>query len=281
MLKNEQMKEEDLFFKHAVIPPLKQFSIKDNNEANKYHRIVVDSAFRDIKLFPTPSKYDFTLDSEISDVVSISLLNADIPLSMYLINTNFNTFSLNNQDITIANGDYDISTLINAIQSILPGGFVVGYNIAQSTIYISNTNTFTFNPNKLDKLLGFLPKNYTSIYNSTLSKYIITAPYKYNLNYNNCIIMYITGCDPLRSSITQYDRAFAIITKENNKLNINNIEEYIKYFSPPIGRLLKFTIKFLDRYGNTYDFNNIDHRFELMITNFKLSRKYANVTSMG
>ena len=167
MLRNEQMidqKEQDLFYKYAVIPPLKQFSIKDNNEANKYHRIVVDSAFRDIILFPSPAKYDFILDSEIADVISISLINADIPLSMYLINQYFNTFILNGQNITIPNGDYSITTLMSAIQLILPSGINIGYNIDQSTIYFTNSSSFSFNPGNLDKLLGFLPQTYTAAY---------------------------------------------------------------------------------------------------------------------
>ena len=192
MLRNEQitdLKEQDLFYKHAVIPPLKQFSIKDNNEVNKYHRVVVDSAFRDIVLFPTPSKYDFVLESEISDVVSISLLNADIPLSMYLINQYFNTFVLNGQNIVIPIGDYNITALIAIIQTVLPNGFSIGYNSAQSTIYFSNANSFTFNPGNLDKLFGFLPKTYTAYNNNNIWR--LTAPYKYNLEYNNCIIMYI------------------------------------------------------------------------------------------
>ena len=235
------MADADLFFKHAVIPPPKEFSIKDNNDVNRYHRVVIDSTFRDTSLFPTPSKYDFGFDEEYTDVISASLLNADIPFSMYLINKYFNTFIMNDTRFIIPEGDYTIYTLVNAIRVLLPD-FIIDTDTITSKITITNSIAFTFNPNNLDKLLGFLPQVYISVQNG--STYSVTASFKYNLNYNNCIIMYINGFDSLKSSITQYNRAFAIITRENNKLNINNkLEINFKYASALRNKVINIHIK--------------------------------------
>jgi hypothetical protein len=60
-------------------------------------------------------------------------------------------------------------------------------------------------------------------------------------------------------------------------LNISAAPELIKIFSPPIPRLTKLVITFLDRYGNPYDFCNMEHRFEILVKSHKQARKYCHI----
>ena len=46
---------------------------------------------------------------------------------------------------------------------------------------------------------------------------------------------------------------------------------------PVRSRLSKLRIKIMDRYGNPYALNNLDHHFELIFESFKQKRKYQNI----
>jgi hypothetical protein len=147
--------------------------------------------------------------------------------------------------------------------------------------YIASTDNFTFTctspftflfenkTNPLNQLLGFGLKNYTSVANT------LSSIYRKNFKYNNYIIMDIDQFDVLKSSDRDLNKSFALIPVNYNSLNICDLYDYKKVFNPPLGKLLKIHIHFYDRFGNPYDFQNMDHRFELIFESFKLKRKYS------
>ena len=136
---------------------------------------------------------------------------------------------------------------------------------------------FNKQKNTLAYLLGFREnKDYTSV-SIGGGQYELEAEFKCNFDYNNFVIMDIDQFDILKSIDSELNRTFAIIPKVYNIQNVIDSPQYIKRFSPPIGKLNKIRIRIYDRFGNDYDFQNQDHRFELLLTSFKQQRKYGNI----
>lgn len=275
------------FRDNAVIPPPESPS-----EVIKYTRLAIDSKSRNKNLFRNPNSYEVRLTNEITDVMSVKLINADIPLSMHMINTYFNNLTVvigsTSYDITLIHGSYDESTLPSMIEEKLNEAT---NGIATWTIsYSSTKDGFTFassvafklvfgtKENSLDALLGFDKKEYSSVNTGIGNRpHVIASPFRKNFAHNNCIIMYIDQFDTYQSPDNEMDRCFAILPGVYNQLNISDHPELMKVFSPPIPRLAKLIVSFFDRYGNPYDFQNMDHRFELLLTSNKQARKYKSI----
>lgn len=280
---------DEVFTKYAIIKPPEDFT----GDNQKYTRLVVDSRVRNTKSFPNQNNYDILFDDDITDVISAQLIYVDIPFTNYLINQYFNTLNItyigNIYIIVIDIGDYDNNSFIAEMQSKL--NTVIGnnminitYNTKLDSYIFTSLNTFTFNfignKNNLAMLLGFSQdNNYISESSSggQGGQYILNSPYRKNFNYNNYIIMDIDQFDLLKSIDRDLNKSYAMIPKTYDVLNIADHPQYIKIFSPPIPRLTKLHIQFSDRFGNKYDFQNMDHRFEILLTSFKQKRKYSNI----
>jgi hypothetical protein len=274
------------YIKNAIIPPP-----ETSSEVIKYTRIVVDSKDRDKSLYPLANKYEMKLPNEVSDVMSAKLISADIPLSMYMVNDFFNTLNIvyngSPYNIVLDNGDYTDGGLATMMTTRLNA--VVGSNTF-SVSYNANTDNYTFaaaqsfsmtfggSKNSLDTLLGFEKQQYTSsATGSAPFANVIKSVYRKNLKYNNYAIMYIDQFDNYQSPSTELDRCFAVIPSVYNQQSFSDHPELKKVFSPPIPRLTRLFVRFLDRYGNPYDFENIEHRFEILLCSNKQARKYNSI----
>lgn len=278
--------EED-YYQHALIKPPKDDTFADNS--SKYTRIVIDSRVRNKTLFPKQNDYEIPFEDDINDCYSAKLLYIDLPFPMYLINSNFNKLyfkvGATSYTATIAQGDYsapaDLATaMTTAMNAALPSTFQVTYN--------SNLDNFKFNANTaftlvfsnvsnpLNQLLGFSDKDYTSVADPSTPAYanLVASEFRKNYEYNNYIIMDIDQFDLLKSIDRDLNKSFAIIPKNYSTLNICDEFAIEKFFSPPIARMTKLRVRFYDRFGNPYDFQNMDHRFEILVTSFKQRRKY-------
>lgn len=277
------------YLKYGVIKPPEEF-VKDNN---KFTRIVVDSRVRDSSLFPFPNDYYVSFDDDISDVISAQLIYVDIPFTNYLVNKYYNSINvtyrgddINNitKTIIVDTGNYTSTTLVIALQNALnvsfgDGEIVVSYNDILDNYIFSSLHYFSFNfdgqINSLAMLLGFNKDiNYIAINSSS---WILTSEFKKNFSYNNYIILDIEQFDLLKSIDSNLNKSFAMIPINYDALNISDHPQYIKIFSPPIPRMTRLHVQLYDRFGNPYDFQNQDHRFEILLTSFKQRRKYGNI----
>lgn len=269
--------------KHAVIPPP-----VTSVENYKHTRLVIDSKDRNKALFPNPNSYDIKLDTEVSDVISAKLINADIPMSMYMINAHFDniTFRVDNNvyDIQLEHGNYTetefASMVTAAMNEVMPETFSVTYNTIKDGFTFGSTVSFSLvfgnKANSLGAFLGFADTTYTSTETGNAPfDHQIKSVFRKNFLFNNCVIMYIDQFDCYRSPSNEMDKCFAILPSVYSLLNISDHPELIKTFSPPIPRLNKLIVSFLDRYGNPYDFQNMEHRFELLLTSHKQARRYT------
>lgn len=278
------------YYHNAVIKPVFDETFLENNTKNT--RMVIDSKDRDQVLFPEPNKYEMAFDDDINDVVSVQLLSlyANISAS-YLINKYFNTLKFTvaatNYNCTLSIGDYTETSLATQIESklnaLIASNFKVIYNTPLDKYIICSKVAFSmdFNfDNSLAPMLGFVKNTYNSIVDASYDvafTNVIVAPYRKNLDFNNYCAMYIEQFDVNKNPNKNLNKCFAIIGNNYEIMNISDDPMIIKYFNPPINKLNKLRISFFDRYGNPMDFQNTDHRFELMFKSFKQGRKYGHI----
>jgi hypothetical protein len=285
-LQNEDFHQS--FHDKAVIMPPES---KPNYELHKrFTRVVVDSKDRDKTLFSNPNDYEVKFDDDIEDVISAQLLNINIPLSQYLVNKYFNSLSVSlnggeSREITLVQGNYTEEQLASHTTTVL--NTVFGGNEFTVT-YLPNTDNYIFackSPFQLvfkdstAKLFGCSEAiTYSSTHTgSTPFVHSFTSPFRKDFKYNNYIIMSIDQFDINKSTNNTLNRSFAILTKNYQSMNMCDDPQIVKYFSPTLSRLSKLRVRFFDRYGNPYDFNNMDHHFEIRFESFKQKRKYQSI----
>lgn len=271
------------FEKHAIIKPPGNFEFVDNDK--KYTRVVVDSFYRDQTSYPNQNDYYFVFDDDINDVASAKMISIDVPMSSYLINSYFNTLWVTvggggEVTVPLTQGNYSAADLATMMQTrlnatVVGTTFTVSYTASTDKFTFSALTNFTLNfankKNGLHALLGFKNQDYASAGNQ------IIAPYRCNLEFNNYIVMCIDSFDNNKSNAKPLNKSFAVISKQYRSLNLADDPNIVKNFNPPLARLAKIHITFFDRYGNPYDFQNMDHRFELLFHSFKQKRKYQNI----
>jgi hypothetical protein len=299
--------DEQTYFDNALIRPPHA-----NAEDKRYTRVVVDSKDRDVDKHPNPSCYTIQLYDDIEDVVLAQLLTSSVPLSGYHINDYHNTiiFKLGNaitnastssdfMRVTLNSGNYVESELAGHIADMMTNatGGAVSFGVSYSTLtgkmMVSASQNFMIvvssfvkrpdgqliqfpdlykNMSSTAKLLGLIPG---SIHPSSTNTLVF--PHRVNLNYFNYLVLYIDQFDLNRSSSTVLNKSFAILNNNSNSYNIAETPEVTKKFTPPLSRISKLSIKFFDRDGNPYDFNGVDHWFEMQFVSYRQKRKYFDI----
>ena len=165
------MLSSDLFSKNEMGQNTEMVGIKDiikdprrlnKNYFNETYRIVsIDSMYRDNVLFTndvynsrTSSLMNITLNDSLDNVVSLELTNVNIPFTFYNIDekNGNNYFYVEKSDvlkkISIASGNYNNTTIINAINAALVNEGIADLTMTLNTTTnkVTITNDDTVNP---------------------------------------------------------------------------------------------------------------------------------------
>ena len=281
--------EDQLYDENAIIIPPK---INTKDIPIRKYKYIIDSRDRNKNLYPDPAKYVIKLDEGLTDVVSAELILTDFKFNNYNVNTHNNVLHTDSQDYTIPLGTYDGVSIASTLTSLIPQMTVTFDDISSKLTFLSSINMeFRFKndeqgrydldnfvneyPNKsVGKLLGFSIDNYILTANTPLE-----APYMIDLETETYIIMYMQQAKMYQSKNNKAHNAFAIINKMEN--NSNGLVMYnnnvMKSFNPAIANLSNLVFKFCDYKGNLYDFQNREHRFEIVFTCFKQTRCYNEI----
>jgi hypothetical protein len=281
--------EEKMYDENAIIAPPK---IKTSDLPIRRHKYIIDSRDRYISSHPNPASYIIKLDEGLTDVVSAELILTDFKFNEYNINKYNNTIhTIANESFLLPFGVYDGQTIAAQLTVITP--FTVTFNdISKKLTFVSETDTTlmfksniperydvdtfedVYPTNSMGKLLGFGVNNYNIIANIPLE-----APYTIDLETENYIIMYMQQAKSYQSKNNNAHNSFAIINKLENSSNgivmFNNSVK--KSFTPPIASLVNLKFKFCDYKGNLYDFQNKEHRFEIIFTSLNQTRSYSEI----
>lgn len=278
-----------LFEEHAIIQPP---DFKSVNIPKKKFKYIIDSRDRNTNRYPNPAKYTLNLDHNINDVIMIQIYLLDIPFNNYNITRYNNILHIGTDEYTITPGNYSPSTLVEALNNALSGIATITYNDVTEKIkfnplgavevkcksptkkkYDDDNFIDKYMNDSIGKVLGFGIENYEINANEEFE-----APYTLNLKPDNYMTMYITTAKNYYSINTHAHEAFAVINNQSNgNLNIVSEELMKKSYYPALPSMKTFSIKFKDYNGNLYDFQNKDHRFEIIFTCFKQTRSYNEI----
>jgi hypothetical protein len=270
--------------KAVIMPPE---AIYDTDVQKRYTRVIVDSKDRNTQLFPNPNIYEIALDDDIEDVLTAELININIPFTQYLVNNTYKTFQVirnsTTYDVVLPIGDYSATdlaqvtaTTLNAIENI----YDVQYSSLTDNFVFKASQPFTIIfPTPIAKLYGYdINKPYASTASgSSPFTQIVKAPFRKDFAYNDYIVMTIDQFDINKSTNNQLLKSFALLSPTMNSTQVASDQQVKKRFSPPLARLHKLRIKFYDRFGNPYDFQNSDHYFQILFESYKQKRKYQNI----
>lgn len=285
----------------VLIPKTSRNLVHDSNTIP--HIFVINSAIdRNPAVHPNPASYRVQLRDQFLDVVSVELTRAVVPLSVFNVNSNNNVVLFQEVDgvtqtATIPVGNYpDVDTLAMAVVTSMTAASSSGVTYTHAVNVLTNKITITsdgfggaiFNLvffgvpslegegtmefkkerpqyplNSIGPVLG-----YDSVeYNGALS---YEAPFVPNLDGEPTVYLHVEELELIESNNPNVHDAFAEIDMMGDdyaRFEPRNNNRFIKFFSPPKGKLANLTISLRDAEGRLVDFNGRNHvlTFEVII----------------
>lgn len=244
---------------------------------------IVSSRDRDLSIFPNAYEFQIKFNEPIRNIRNIKLMNFTANLERrYLIHSYNNSFNFiyngTTYNVTLDEGDYDLVTLNNTLNSKLitafdssvnshatiPGSITISSEINEineklvitynDTSNLDATITFpTTNANKdsLAYIFGFTPNtNYTLPDGGTL-----TSPYRVNYIKSSVAYLTLNDFDNFKNSTSnqQYQRRFGIINIDKDYNKYRSGIPITKFFKSTYDFLDRITISLIDNYGNPYN----------------------------
>lgn len=116
------------------------------------------------------------------------------------------------------------------------------------------------------KVLGFGVDRDFPAWPTTGNTYTAVAPYRCDFRKDRFLVLKLSPNAEVITSVTQaIDRTFAVVPASQEALNINvDADGFEKRWSPPLSRVGRLMVHFTDADGLPYDFQNQDHRLELV-----------------
>lgn len=292
------------FANSSVIKPMQD---KEKHDNRRYTRVVVDSRDRNLKYFPTPSQFEVSLPEDIEDVVGAELQIVDMPFTAYMISNKNNILYMqigsDQMQVIISPGDYTPEQLASTIETHVLSQAGVSmevtydptkdsYKFAMSQAfsfkfagpevrYTKTSNegqtTLTYKENAFAKVIGFGPKDYNSTPENVTQ--VIYSEFRKNFNENKYIIMHVEQISLNQSINPILHKSFALIPNKSYDLNIYQQFLLKKTLNPPIPKLGRIKVTFTNYYGEPYDFQNHDHRFDIIFESYQHPRRYHSYLS--
>ena len=279
----------------VLIPRNSRNTVHDSRMIPHYY--VVSSGDRIPSAYPSPSEYRVELRVPYVDVVSVELTSASVPLTFYTVNEQNNRIEFEEMAGTtltafIPIGDYpDSTTLAMAVATSMTAASANGVTYTGSVSGLTGKVTLTsdlaggsifsliffgspvlegegtpefrrevpqYREGSIGEILGYAPQDY-----SGSASY--EAPAVPDLDGDPWIYLHIDELEHLESNNSNVHDAFAqISTVPSGSSNVSlflptDSYRFIKYFSPPMGKLSNLTISFRDARGNLIDFNGRNH----------------------
>ena len=213
--------------------------------------------------------------------MSVSVLSFVCPNSIYIINETNNvllmTINGQNQTYFIPYGNYDATTFLTYIQSIL-SSFTITFNTINNKFTLSNSTNFTINSGStIYEVMGF---NNKTTYTPTLTngQYVLALPYTCNFNGLQNINILLTSINT--KNVDSYSKSNSnIIQSVQIPLYCNQI-----LFQKTLENSFNFTqemmddirIELRDDLNNLINLNNQHFNITLLFTTIKDIERFKN-----
>ncbi len=235
-----------------ILKETKQYYLSSNGGISNNGILKSDINF-DIK--------NLLIDNKFVLYNTISIINAQITYSFYIINEYNNLLSLSTGDIYIDYGNYNATSFIKYLSSKLPINMTLTLDSSSGKFTLNYNQPFQiYESTTLYKILGIQKKNYTSTSNKIIFDYPCNFLGSSNLYIKSNVIL-----DNYNSSTKDYITLAKIpITIEPFNIvfynNYSNSKHIIKNKN-----LNNIEIKIFDDDNNLVDFNNIDWNLTIEI----------------
>ena len=201
--------------------------------------------------------------------MKVSVVNAQIPVSWYLINNANNKFSITIAGVTTTyyfkNGNYNINTFISEWANSVGNGWTLTYSNITNKISFSYSEDFSFSDN-VNSLFGVLGFKKGTIYFSSSS--ILQAPFCCNfagitrLNLKSSCFN-LNNVDSLNKGINRTIAIIPVSSTSSGYVFYNNFTQYKNIFKN--NEISTLGIEIYDDFKNFIDFNNVDWSLTLQI----------------
>lgn len=221
-----------------------------------------------------PNDYTVTMNTPLYSVSDLKVLSGVIPLTSNNVNGGNNSIIVDGTTYSIAEGNYDITSLEVALDAALPAAVSTSRDITTNTITFTSGTAFTlsFGENSLVEVLGFT-QNVESVTTITSGSVNLGNP-------RSLVLQIINGDDELSEKLfvgnLTYTARFMIYT-DGDRLDYKYVDDPVQYNFKRGNELLsdKWKIKWFYSNKNTlhpYDFRGQHHtlKFELTGTTDKL-----------
>ena len=206
--------------------------------------------------------------------IYLSLQSATIPYSFYSISSLDNTFTFGRTvdsptTVSIAVGNYNITQLINVLESAMGASYTITFNTITSKISITHaTSNFTIYAGTFNHIIGFSKtSNTTSVANTLNGRDCVNLNQIRALNIEVNFPTYnVNVAQPLNqnilASIPVYVSPFSIITYQN----LNNFRTNLY-----VNKLDQIQIRILDNESRLVDMNGIQYQMTLQLDCIKFT----------
>ena len=200
---------------------------------------------------------------------SISVLNAVIPHGFYNVNATNNIFSYvfttGTETFEIPKGNYNISTLIQVILSLIDNTFNITYDSRTNKVTIVNSSkTFYFSSlNTCDELIGLdtnVSQSPVLSWTSNIGINLFTIR-TLNISSDNFILNNINTAQPNKASIITI---IPITTNAGGIINYSNTQG-ITSLVHEIDNINNLHVKLLDQDGDPLDLNGLHWSINLLL----------------
>jgi len=246
-----------------------------NYQTETSTQIYINSATADIYLNNTMKSNVVSLFQNPINInknaieMKVSIVNAQIPVSWYLITTNNNKFSITVAGVKTSYyfkiGNYNINSFISEWANSVGSGWGLSFNTSTNKITFSYTQNFLFSDdtNSLFRVMGF-QKGYA--YNSVSN--ILTAPFCCNfagitrLNIKSCCFT-LNNVDSLNKGLNRTIAVIPVSSSGSGYVFYNNFTNYKNVFKNH--EISTIGIEIYDDFKNFIDFNNVDWSMTLQV----------------
>jgi len=287
----------ELFFEPKTTQYGSHMVMTNVHKTNKTKYINIDTRFREEYNYLQVSNYNITLPERITDVKSMKVVSAEIPITFYNISSALgnNYFYINNsKKISIPDGQYDINALSSAISSNINSSsysstlsYMLNGTFSKFVVTSALTIDFAVNidgtpdkfnfKSKLGWLLGF--RNPTYVITSTNSiiseglidingpRYLYLAIEEFNKGNQSSFVPALYSSLLNKNIIarislnnTTYKFGYILPTNNFNGLLLSDIRSYTGKID-----LLKLNIQLLNENGLPVNLNGMDFSFCLEV----------------
>lgn len=197
----------------------------------------------------------------------VSLVNAQIPVSYYQINSTNNTIYINTIPYVFPDGNYNVNSFINTWYNIVGNNWSVTFNSINNTFLFSYpSSSFIFYDdiqNSIFPVIGFnIGKTYTSVNNQINGLYPANFLGLNRINIKSSTFNF-RNLDTYEKGRTTTISSIPVNASSNGLINYINITNYKSIFKNH--EISSLNIDITDDNSNFIDFHNINWSMTLQI----------------